>query len=74
MKTRSIIAAILFTIGMFVCFSATASMDAGASWIVGAIRGAIGIIFVAASAFLATGIELEMSEDEDDISEWRDAS
>lgn len=37
MKAKSIIAAVLITIGLLVCFSAAASMDAGASWKAGAI-------------------------------------
>lgn len=70
MKTKEIIAAILFTIGLLVCFSAAASMDAGASWVTGAIRGAVGIIFAAASVVLGKDVEVE--ETEEDISEQED--
>lgn len=67
MKTKSIIAAVLLTIGLLVCFSAAGSMDAGASWIEGAIRGAVGIIFMSAGAILSRGMEFH--EENDDRSE-----
>lgn len=73
MKAKLIITAVLFTMGLLICFSAAASMDAGASWITGAIRGAVGIIFMAASAVLGKNIEVVDAE-EDDASDWRDAS
>lgn len=72
MKVKSIIAAVLLTIGLLVCFSAAGSMDAGASWVEGAIRGTIGIIFMSASAIL--GKDIDADAEEDDVSEWRDAS
>lgn len=71
MKVRTIIAVALIVVGLLVCFGAAGAMDAGASWIEGAIRGAVGIIFLTTGAILGKNIEFEET---DDISEWRDAS
>lgn len=57
MNAKSIIAAVLFTVGLLICFGAAGSMDAGASWMEGAIRGAVGIIFMAVGAVLGKGVE-----------------
>lgn len=63
MKAQSIIAAILLTIGLLVCFSAAGSMDAGASWVEGAIRGTIGIIFMSVAAVLSKDTKFYESTD-----------
>lgn len=70
MKAKSIITAVLLIIGLLICFSAAASMDAGASWITGAIRGAVGIIFMTAGAVL--GKRSEFYEQTDDCSKYPD--
>lgn len=73
MKAKSIVAVVLLVIGLLICFGAAGAMDAGASWVEGAIRGVVGIIFAAVGAFLGKDIEFGETEDNDG-SEWRDAS
>lgn len=74
MKVKHIASVVLLIVGLLICFSAAASMDAGASWMAGAVRGAVGIIFMSAGAVAGKDMEFEETEEEPDISEWRDAS
>lgn len=72
MKAKSIAAVVLLIVGLLMCFGAAGAMDAGAGWVEGAIRGAVGIIFTAVGVILGKDIEFEETND-NGISEWRDA-
>ncbi len=64
MKAKAVFASVLLILGLIICLSAAACMDGGASWVEGAVRGVVGIILLAVSAFV--GRNIEASEYEQD--------